>query len=173
KIFPKNLLIVLAAAVLLAPIAAQADGWRGGQGGGQGGGFNNGGHDDHGGRGDDRGGRGDGRGDGRGGDWGRGGHGGGWDHGGHGGGWGNGGGNGGGGQYFPPPYPVQLQTTLNCSSFNYQFNNCMINANIVSVQLVNQRSMAACVLGQSWGYQANSVWVSQGCQGDFVVYYRQ
>jgi hypothetical protein len=184
KLFPKNILMVVAAAVLVLP-TARADGWRGGQGGPQqggggfnnggqqGGGFNRGGHDDHGG-GDWRGGHDDNRGgDWRGGDrWGRGG--------GNGGGWGHGPGQGGPGYGnpgygnpgygYPPPGQIKRQSVINCNSIDYQFARCMVNGPVVSAQITQQLSNSACVLGQTWGYEGNSVWVNQGCKANFVVY---
>ena len=35
--------------------------------------------------------------------------------------------------------------------------------------LVRQRSEAACIENRTWGYDGRSVWVDQGCAGDFEV----
>jgi hypothetical protein len=37
--------------------------------------------------------------------------------------------------------------------------------------LVKQRSDAACVQGQTWGYNRNGIWVDRGCRADFEVGY--
>lgn len=38
-----------------------------------------------------------------------------------------------------------------------------------NVQLVRQRSEAACVHGTSWGFDTHGIWVNKGCSADFVV----
>jgi hypothetical protein len=37
------------------------------------------------------------------------------------------------------------------------------------VRLFRQRSDAACVMGQTWGYDENGIWVSGGCRADFAT----
>jgi len=33
--------------------------------------------------------------------------------------------------------------------------------------LVEQRSQSECVQGQTWGFQRNGIWVTDGCSGLF------
>jgi hypothetical protein len=37
------------------------------------------------------------------------------------------------------------------------------------VRLARQRSEAACILGQTWGYGSRGIWVDRGCRADFRV----
>ncbi|MGZ3652719.1 MAG: DUF3011 domain-containing protein [Bdellovibrionota bacterium] len=112
--------------------------------------------------------------------WDHGGHGGpGWDHGGHGGpGWDHGGpGHGGWGpggpgwghQPPPPPPPPTRQMYVQCASGGYSFNRCLVNGYVRQAWLTNQESSASCNLGQTWGYEQNSIWVDKGCRGTFLV----
>ncbi|MGO1069070.1 DUF3011 domain-containing protein [Lysobacter sp. CA199] len=77
--------------------------------------------------------------------------------GGGGGGW-NGGGGGwsGGGQ------------VINCDSSKNRQNRCNVSVRR-DVRLIRQNSSSACVEGQSWGWDRNGVWVSNGCRGQFQV----
>jgi hypothetical protein len=115
----------------------------------------------------------------------RGGHGGGHGHPGHGGpGHGHPGhghpGHGGPGHGYPPPHypghpgypgnPPPAQIIINCNSPGYQFARCFVRGRIFNAQIVRQYSSAACVLGRTWGFDANSIWVSNGCMGDFAAY---
>lgn len=45
--------------------------------------------------------------------------------------------------------------------------------NIGRVVLVNQRSMAACTEGETWGYTRDAIWVDSGCRADFQVITRR
>ncbi|UNK50093.1 DUF3011 domain-containing protein [Lysobacter sp. S4-A87] len=85
-----------------------------------------------------------------------GGHGGG-NGGGNGGGW-NGGGNGGGAQ----------AQKLYCGSDDRRQRRCNVTIRR-DARLVRQASKAPCIEGQSWGWDRNGVWVSNGCRGDFSV----
>ena len=119
-------------------------------------------------------------------DWG---HGPGWDHGpgwghgpGHGPGWGpphgpgwgppHGPGHGPGwgpGYPPPPPPPPVREQYVDCASWGRGFSRCMVNGYVRYAQIVRQDSSSACILGQSWGYEQNSVWVNDGCRGTFLV----
>jgi hypothetical protein len=59
---------------------------------------------------------------------------------------------------------------VNCSSGGYNLSYCPVNGQIQSARLVNQQSAASCQLGNSWGWQGNTIWVNRGCRGTFVVY---
>ena len=78
------------------------------------------------------------------------GRGGGWNDGG---GW-NGGNNGGG-----------YGDTVRCESDDGRTRTCSIGGN--RARLVRQLSKSPCIEGQSWGSQRGSVWVSNGCRGEF------
>lgn len=83
------------------------------------------------------------------------GRGGGWNGGG--GGWGGGGGGwGGGGQ------------EISCESNNNRQNRCNMTVRR-DVRLLRQNSGSPCVEGQTWGWDRNGVWVSNGCRGRFMV----
>ncbi|WP_394541304.1 DUF3011 domain-containing protein [Lysobacter enzymogenes] len=78
--------------------------------------------------------------------------------GGHGGGaWGDRGrGGGGGGQ------------VLTCDSNKDRQNRC--NASVRrGARLIRQNSNSPCIEGQSWGWDRNGVWVSNGCRGQFQI----
>lgn len=81
--------------------------------------------------------------------------------GGNGGGWngGNGGHNGGGwGQ----------AQNLYCGSDDRRQRRCNVTIRR-DARLVRQASKAPCIEGQSWGWDRNGIWVSEGCRGDFSV----
>lgn len=56
---------------------------------------------------------------------------------------------------------------LTCASRNYQQEFCPTGVTITRAWLLAQRSTAPCIEGQTWGHQNNSIWVTQGCEGDF------
>jgi Protein of unknown function (DUF3011) len=70
---------------------------------------------------------------------------------------------GGGGPPRPP-----MGNTVRCESRNYQQNFCGVGSGIGRVRLVEQRSQAPCIEGQTWGSQGNGIWVTQGCSGVFA-----
>lgn len=78
-----------------------------------------------------------------------GGQGGGWG-GGHGGGWGAG-------------------QTLYCGSDDHRQRRCNVSIRR-DARLLRQSSRAACIEGDSWGWDRNGVWVSNGCRGEFQVF---
>ncbi|MGZ3670352.1 MAG: DUF3011 domain-containing protein [Bdellovibrionota bacterium] len=93
----------------------------------------------------------------------------GWDHGPRGPGWGPGPG-------FPPPPPPPppvFTQFIECDSAGYNVSYCPVPGFIVNAQVTNQRSFAACELGQSYGYQGNNVWVKDGCRATFAVTIRR
>jgi hypothetical protein len=61
---------------------------------------------------------------------------------------------------------------VSCGSDEMKFHRCLINGPAKKVQLEKQRSRAACTEGTTWGWDKNSVWVNQGCRGDFYVFLR-
>lgn len=84
---------------------------------------------------------------GRGGGWNGGG--GGWNGGNNGGGWGGG-------------------REISCESNNNRQNRCNMSIRR-DVRLIRQNSGSPCIEGQTWGWDRNGVWVSNGCRGRFQV----
>lgn len=60
------------------------------------------------------------------------------------------------------------QQTLVCESRDGRRNYCRANTGW-GVTLLRRTSDAACERGQSWGYDENGVWVSNGCRGEFLL----
>ena len=69
----------------------------------------------------------------------------------------------------PTPTPPQ-GATITCASNNGRRNFCPADTR-GGVQLVNQRSDARCVFGQTWGFDARNIWVDRGCRADFRASY--
>lgn len=57
---------------------------------------------------------------------------------------------------------------VRCDSDDGRYNRCAFPGG-GRAELVRQVSRAACVEGRSWGSDRGSVWVSQGCRGEFAV----
>ena len=62
--------------------------------------------------------------------------------------------------------PPQDQMALYCSSDDMQRQFCPTDTR-GGVQLLRQRSEAACIFGRSWGYDDRSIWVDRGCRAEF------
>ena len=58
--------------------------------------------------------------------------------------------------------------TITCSSDDMRRHYCGVGAT-AGVQLLRQRSDAACRQGYSWGYDRRGIWVDHGCRADFAV----
>lgn len=69
----------------------------------------------------------------------------------------------------PGPLPGPGRDIVRCESRNFAHNFCGTDARVVSADLVRQHSRAACVLGRTWGWRGNGIWVSEGCDGDFRI----
>jgi Protein of unknown function (DUF3011) len=66
----------------------------------------------------------------------------------------------------PPPQGTQLIT---CSSDNMRRNYCAADVR-GGVQLIRQRSDAACIFNRTWGFiNGRGIWVDRGCRADFQV----
>jgi Protein of unknown function (DUF3011) len=64
----------------------------------------------------------------------------------------------------PPPGEI-----ITCSSDDMRRNFCAADVR-GGVQLVRQRSEAACVFGSTWGYvPGRGIWVDRGCRADFQI----
>ena len=55
-----------------------------------------------------------------------------------------------------------------CESYDSRDNYCPANTRD-GVRLLRQVSRAACMKGQSWGYDRRGIWVSDGCRAEFEV----
>ncbi len=72
----------------------------------------------------------------------------------------------------PPRDPVDFRDdlfTVRCRSEDYRPAECNLSGRIVDLRLIKQKSRAACVPAQTYGYEGNSIWVSEGCDGEFRV----
>jgi DUF3011 family protein len=65
----------------------------------------------------------------------------------------------------PEPQP-QGGAVITCASDNGRRNFCAADTR-GGVQLVRQRSDAACIFDRTWGFDARNIWVDRGCGGDF------
>mgnify|MGYP001135831403 CR=1 FL=1 len=64
---------------------------------------------------------------------------------------------------------------IRCKSVGYKFAACGAGLSYVHhVQLLRQRSHSACIAGSTFGVlrHRNGMWVSDGCEGDFLVHGR-
>ena len=66
-------------------------------------------------------------------------------------------------QYYAGPGTVFV-----CKSSSYQQNYCAADTR-GGVMMTRQISHSACVQGQSWGYDRRGVWVTQGCEAEFML----
>ena len=70
-------------------------------------------------------------------------------------------------QYPNRPSPGYGQQTISCGSPQHRLARCQ-TPDWRGVRIVRQTSKAACVQGQSWGYDRGSIWVDKGCGGVFA-----
>jgi hypothetical protein len=68
-----------------------------------------------------------------------------------------------------PTAPASAQSTVECHSRNYQYEECWAGP-VDTPQLVHQISSADCIVNRSWGYNRRSgyIWVADGCAGVFA-----
>jgi hypothetical protein len=59
-------------------------------------------------------------------------------------------------------------SVVRCESRDYRRSSCAAYSNR-GVRLLRQVSKSQCVEGQTWGYDRRSIWVDQGCGGEFEV----
>lgn len=62
----------------------------------------------------------------------------------------------------------QLNMLVLCESSKNGRNHCMADT-AAGVRLARQISDSACRFGRDWGYDANGIWVSNGCRAEFGV----
>ncbi|SRR5579883_11563 len=75
----------------------------------------------------------------------------------------------GGGGWYPPPN-WNRQIVLDCGSGQYRYGFCQVDVGRHGrVYLRQQLSRAACIEGQTWGWNRAGVWTDRGCTGRFVV----
>ncbi|HYR85021.1 MAG TPA: DUF3011 domain-containing protein [Terriglobia bacterium] len=59
-------------------------------------------------------------------------------------------------------------TTVTCSSTMGERQSCPADTS-AGVALQRSLGTAECLLGKTWGYGTNDIWVSDGCSGEFVL----
>ena len=71
---------------------------------------------------------------------------------------------------FAPPLLAQRYAgpVVRCESPDFRDNYCPADTR-AGVRLVQQRSRASCIEGETWGYDRRGIWVTGGCEGDFVL----
>ena len=67
----------------------------------------------------------------------------------------------------PAPQP-EPEAPVTCTSKPGERTNCPANTS-AGVALVRSTGSAECVLGKTWGYDQTSVWVFDGCAGEFAA----
>jgi hypothetical protein len=70
-------------------------------------------------------------------------------------------------QPVPPPWPGGER--MSCDSRNFQYEFCRVPARVYSAELIRQKSQSACIVGRTWGWREDGLWVNNGCQGEFRV----
>jgi hypothetical protein len=66
------------------------------------------------------------------------------------------------------PEAQPAQVTLTCASQPGERRECAADTSR-GVVLARSSGDSPCLLGKSWGYDDNGVWVSDGCTGEFIV----
>jgi len=60
------------------------------------------------------------------------------------------------------------QNTVTCNSREGQREHCPADTSS-GVALLRSTGSAPCLLGRTWGYDDDGIWVSDGCSGDFIA----
>src|SRR5580765_5342899 len=63
---------------------------------------------------------------------------------------------------------VTVSSVVTCVSTGDQRQHCPTNTS-AGVVILRQSSETNCLLGRNWGYDAQGVWVSEGCGGEFAT----
>ena len=63
---------------------------------------------------------------------------------------------------------VTVSSIVTCVSTSDQRQHCPANTS-AGIVMFRQSSETSCLLGRNWGYDAQGVWVSEGCGGDFAT----
>lgn len=56
-----------------------------------------------------------------------------------------------------------------CASNDRRPVRCRVDGFVRDVRLLRQLSRAACVEGRTFGFDRDSIWVADGCRGEFLV----
>lgn len=82
------------------------------------------------------------------------------------------GGYGGGGRpgYWQPGPGWDNRFEIACGSPQFRYNFCAVDVGGGGrVRIARQTSNAACIEGQTWGWNRGGVWVDQGCSAQFLI----
>src|SRR4051812_16123344 len=74
-------------------------------------------------------------------------------------------------QSAQPPQTTQAPpaaVTITCASTTGERNACSADTS-AGVVLMRSTGQGPCLLGKTWGYDQTSIWVSDGCTGEFVT----
>lgn len=66
------------------------------------------------------------------------------------------------------PGLARADTTVRCESSSHQTSHCRADTH-GGVRLVRQLSHAGCWQNDTWGYDRDGVWVSNGCRAEFAT----
>ena len=66
------------------------------------------------------------------------------------------------------PAPAQTPPVITCSSTGTERTQCPADTS-AGVALVLSNGPGTCLLGKTWGYDQTSIWVSDGCGGEFML----
>jgi len=66
-------------------------------------------------------------------------------------------------------YGGNRQYVIACNSNDYRYEFCRVNGRIERAWIANQRSLAECTLGYTWGFSRSGVWTTNGCRAEFGV----
>ena len=69
----------------------------------------------------------------------------------------------------PQPGTAPGGSIITCESRDYQQDFCPTPTTIVGATMVRQKSRTPCIEGRNWGWRANGIWVSGGCEADFEI----
>ena len=68
----------------------------------------------------------------------------------------------------PEPPSAAVPVRIACSSKPGERQHCPADTSR-GVVIARSRGESACLLGKTWGYDDKGIWVSDGCEGEFVV----
>lgn len=66
----------------------------------------------------------------------------------------------------------QRRHVVKCESRDKRAIRCTVETGL-GVRLLKQLSRSECVEGRTWGYDANGVWVEDGCRAEFEIDYQR
>ncbi|NET37147.1 MAG: DUF3011 domain-containing protein, partial [Cyanothece sp. SIO1E1] len=64
--------------------------------------------------------------------------------------------------------PANARGLVECSSYDRRYNFCRVDT-FGRVVLIEQFSRHPCVLGRTWGFDEDGIWVDRGCRATFRV----